>query len=369
MKRLTFVLLTATVLLTLPGCWDTDKLADKLIINGIALDVADHGRILGTASTIKLINKGGGQFEEQDDVVQATGASVTEIGSMINNMMPGKIESSKTHIIMVGEKLAKAGVLSSIETFYRNSKGNLNSSFLIAKGRASDMLEVANAPTGSPIAFEIEQMIKGAQFAAIAPNQTLYTIWTELLDSESDIIIPLISKRSDHIVIESIALMNDDKYSGVTMDQKDSKLLMLMTGNFSRTTLLNIPLEKLSTILTYEVTKASNKIEVTVDDLTGRIDCVIHVKLYGDILSYPMMGDANAHLSMLSAAVEEALEKQVQRITKKLQTAHCDALGIGRHFRITHPKLWENVEWDSVYPEVRISSQFKVNFESTGLLR
>lgn len=369
MNRILHMLLTAVLLLLLPGCWDTDKLVNKKIINGISLDAADNGHILGTASTIKLINKGGGQFDEKDEVVQAIGDSVTEIGLLINNMMPGKIEASKTHIIIVGEELAKKGILAPLEVFYRNAKGNLNSSFLIAKGKAANMLEVGKTPTGSPIAFDIMQMIQGAQFAAIAPEQTLYSLWTELLDDDADIVIPIINKRpNNRIVIESVALMDGDKFTGSIMSQNESKLLLLMMGKLNKSTLLDIPLQQMTDKMIFEVIKATNHMEIRVDGAAGRIDCVVRVKLRGDVTSYPLTGDVAAKIDQLSIEVAETLQKNASEVIGKLQAARCDALGIGRRIKMTHPAIWKGLDWNAAYPEVRIKTEFKIDFASTGLL-
>jgi Ger(x)C family germination protein len=363
------MLVTAVLLLLLPGCWDTDKLVNKKIINGIALDAADNGRILGTASTVKLINKGGGQFDEKDEIVQAVGESVTEIGMLINNMMPGKIEASKTNIVIIGEELAKKGIMAPLEVFYRNAKGNLNSSFLIAKGKAADMLEVGKTPTGSPIAFDIMQMIQGAQFASVAPEQTLYTLWTELLDENADIVIPIIIKRpSNRIVIESVALMDGDKYTGSSMSQNESKLLLLMMGKLNKTTLLDIPLPQMTDSMIFEVVKATNRMDVRIDEATGRIECVVKVKLRGDISSYPLTGDVAAKIDHLNNEVAETLQKHASLVIRKLQAARCDALGIGRRIKMTHPAIWKGLDWNAAYPEVRVTTEFKIDFASTGLL-
>lgn len=369
MRKTLHMLLSTLMLLMLSGCWDTDKLVNKKIINGIALDAADNGHILGTASTIKLINKGGGQFDEVDEIIKATGNSVLEIGLLINNLLPGKIEASKTHIVIIGDELAKKGVLAPLEVFYRNAKGNLNSSFLIADGKAADMLESAKSAKGSPIAFDIMQMIQGAQFAAIAPEQTLFTLWTELLDDDADIVIPIINKRANsRVVIESVALMNGDKFTGSTLSQNESKLLLLMMGKLNKSTLLEIPLKKMNKTIILEVTKATNKKDIRVDPATGLIDCLLKVKLSGDIASYPLTGDVKAKMDELKTEVEATLRKQAAIVTGKLQAAQCDAVGIGRRLKLSHPALWKSMNWKSAYRDVRIRTEFQIEFANTGLL-
>lgn len=369
MRPLRLALLTSLLLSLLTGCWDTDKLADKKMINGIGLDAAEHGRILGTTSTIRLINKGGGQFDERDEVVQATGNSIVDIGNQINSMMPGKLEASKTHIIIFGEELAKKGLLAPLEVFYRNPKGNLNSKLLIAKGLAADMLAVGKTPTGSPIAFDIMQMIEGAQFASIAPEQTLYTLWMDLMDPNADVFVPMISKRNNNqIVIDNVGLMHDDKYTGVSLQLNDSKLLLLMNGKMKKTTLVNVPLEGLSMPFVFEILDARQNKKIIVDDATGQIDCNIRVKLRGDVTSYPITGDYEHNKDKLHEQFIEALEKQASKIINKLQGANCDALGVGRELKMSHPAVWKRLDWNEAYPNIHIHVTFQVNFEGTGIL-
>lgn len=126
--------------MVLTGCWDIQYLTNKKMVNGISLDAAKDNQISGSVRAIILESKGGGQFDVKDEVMQATGDSVFKIGSTIDSMLPGTIEASKTHVMIIGEDLARRGIMPLLETFYRNPKGYLKSNILISTGLASEIL-------------------------------------------------------------------------------------------------------------------------------------------------------------------------------------------------------------------------------------
>ncbi|WP_374121397.1 Ger(x)C family spore germination C-terminal domain-containing protein [Paenibacillus sp. LHD-117] len=78
-------------------------------------------------------------------------------------------------------------------------------------------------------------------------------------------------------------------------------------------------------------------------------------------------------MEQLRAELSNALQKQAAQVAGKIKAARCDALGIGRRVRVSHPKLWKDSdwrdsEWKSVYPKIRITTEFQIDFVSSGIL-
>ncbi|MCR2803491.1 Ger(x)C family spore germination protein [Paenibacillus soyae] len=369
MRRFGQMLAAGLLLILMTGCWDIDRLVNKTIVNGVGVDAAEDGGMRGTISTIKLLNKGGGQFEAQDVVVEATGGSISELASRLNNVMPGKIEGSKTHIIIFGEQMAKKGVMAPLEYFYRNPKTNLNSSFLISEGQASAILNSTKMDTGSPIAFNILQLIEGSKQATISPHQTLFSLWQTSQEEVSDSVIPIINLQADgELAVENVGLMNGDRYSGVKLSAEQSMVLMLMMNRLEKAAVLNVGTESISRPLTFVARKQNNDMSVSIDKASRKVECKLNVRLSGEITSFPITKEGKADPEALKIEVESWLEKQAEDVVAKLRQANSDALGIGRKVKQSDFAFWKETDWKSIYRDVKISVKFDVRTTSTGAL-
>ncbi|SFS55132.1 Ger(x)C family spore germination protein [Paenibacillus sp. BC26] len=359
-----WILLCITVL---SGCWDSQYLSSKKMVNGISMDMDKDNHMVVTVRTIQLDSKGGGQFEVKDQEMQATGASTANTGVKIDSMLPGTIEATKTHVVILGEELAKQGIKAPLEYLYRNPKGYLNSNILISRGQGSEVLSFKKLDN-SPIAFGIKQLINGAERTTVIPNQTLYSIWSQMFDPGEDMVLPIIHKiENKALVIDSVGLFDGDKYSGQTLMNEDSTLLLLMLGKLDKFAFLDIPLEQ--SLLTYQTRKMKRDTHLSVNPTSSEIEFVVKVDLYGVISSYPSNLGQEVDREQVTQEITEHLNKHAKGVISKLQQANCDALGIGRRLKAHHSKLWKTMDWKKTYKEVKIRPEFEVHIKGTGIIK
>lgn len=377
-KKIAVMIFISLFSVILTGCWDILYLTNKKIINGISLDVTKDSSMMGMVRAVVLKSKGGGQFEVKDEVLQTTGDSVFNIGLKMDNMLPGTIEASKIHVIIIGEKLAKQGILSPLEGFYRNPKGNLTSNVLISEGLASDILSFENIEN-SPVAYGIMQMIKGAERKTNIQNQNLYSIWNQITDPGEDAMLPMIRKIKDKaLVIDSTGLFHGDKYTGTMLSREESTILLLLKDKLNKLAYIEIPVkmssglskpsEKEISAITFEVQKLQRSLEVSVKKNTQDIDCLIKLDLYGTINSFPSYMGQKINIDQLNQEIAETLNKQAIEVTNKLLKANCDALGIGRRLRVSHSELWKSINWENKYKEVKLNPNIQVHIRGTGVI-
>ncbi|MBP3961773.1 Ger(x)C family spore germination protein [Paenibacillus lignilyticus] len=364
------VLLTVWILLCsmiLTGCWDSQYLSTKKMVNGLSLDIAKDNSLMMTIRAIQLKSKGGGQFDVKDQEMQATGESTYSVGRKIDSMLPGTVEATKTHIIIVGEELAKQGLLAPLEYFYRNPKGYLNSNILISKGVGAEVLSFKKIDN-SPIAFGIMQLIHGAVRSTVAPDQTLYSIWSQLFDPGEDMILPIIYKLGNKaLVVDSVGLFDGDKYSGVSLSNDNSILLLLLLGKLNTFANLDIPID--DSLLTLQTRKMKRAVRLAVNKKTSEIEFVVKVDLYGVISSFPNHLGQEIDREQVKKEITEYLNKRAMGVTSKLQQANCDAFGIGRRLKAHHSKLWKTIDWKKAYKEVKIRPEVQVHIKSTGIIK
>ncbi|WP_435164305.1 Ger(x)C family spore germination protein [Paenibacillus glycanilyticus] len=355
------------LLLLLPGCWDAQYLINKKLVNGIAIDSQENGQLRGTVKAIILESKGGGQFNVKDKLEQASGRNIPEIGHKIDSMLPGTIEANKAFVIIVGDELAKKGIMPLLEFFYRLPKAYLNTKVLIAKGQAADILAVPETEN-NPIAFDIKQMIFSSERTTLVTNQTLYSLWNQISDPAEDAILPIIRKLNNRsLIIDSTGLFNGDIFTGVTLSRNESGLLLLLKDKMSNVAWLDVPLE--TNVVSFEVRKMKRKFEVTVDEQTQSIESNIRIDLYGNIVSYTGNPDWSVNPSQLSKELEKSLSKQAIAVTDTLLQANCDAFGIGRKLKVSHSGLWKKIDWKTKYPQIKLKPEVRVHITSTGALK
>ncbi|MGO4106457.1 Ger(x)C family spore germination protein [Paenibacillus sp. YAF4_2] len=365
-RRLILTVCIGFLLTILTGCWDVQYLTNKKMINGISIDTTKDKQIMGTVRAVILENKGGGQFDVKDNVVQAVGDSVYNVGLKIDSMLPGTAEASKTHIVIIGEDLAKLGILSPLEIFYRDPKGYLKSNILISKGTAADILTFKKIEN-TPIAFGIKQILDGSRLLTVVPELSLYSLWSRITDPGEDVVLPMIHKVGDKaLMVNNIALFDGDRYSGVSLSTEYSKLLLLLKGKLARHAFLVIPTKE--GVITFEVRKLKRSVIVSVDKKTSEIDCSIKVHLYGAIVSNPDGLSSEVDREQMNKDIAERVNKEAASVVDLLLQANCDALGIGRNLRAHHPKLWKNITWKSEYKDVKIRPEFQIHVTNTGII-
>ncbi|SEM56506.1 Ger(x)C family spore germination protein [Paenibacillus sp. OV219] len=366
MNRIAFFICIGLIALILSGCWDSQLLTTKKIVNGISFDAGENQKFLGAVRTVILESKGGGQFDVKDEFKQAEGASPSIIASRIDTMLPGTVEISKTHVVILGDTLAKKDIFSPLEAIIRNPKGYLQSHLLISKGKASEILAYRKIEN-NPVAFGIKQILDGAEHSTLVQDQTIYSVWSQVYDSGGDLVVPLVRKLNESaLVIDGIALMQGSRYSGVSLIGEDATLLLLMNGKLGKIASLNIPVQQ--NLVTFQVRKLKQKLKVSVNQRTSAVECTVKVELYGAIQYYPSELGIDIDREQLSKKIVASINAQAAEVIRQMLQANCDALGIGRHLSIHYPRLWKKMNWKDKYKEANVKPDFRIHIQSTGLL-
>lgn len=363
-----FKLLLTVLLLT--GCWDQEKLVDKAIVDGISLDQGEDGKLFNTTRYLRLKNKGGGQFEAKDELLEAEGDSIVDISKQLNLMMPGKIDPSKTYVIIIGEELAKQNIYPLIEPFFRSKKSFLGAKIIIAKGQAYNILSIDKEL--SPIVFDLMEMIDSGEVSSVIPDTNLYSIWTFMIDPGKDMLLPYIEKvQKDKLKLSGIALFNGGKYSGSYLTQKESTMLLLLRDELSISNQFDMKIRQQNekeTPVTLTITNVKNQIDMKVDEQTNQITYTIDITIKTKLVNYEQNTVKEINVKDLNKKTSVQLTKEAKEVTEIIQKANSDALGIGRSVASKYPKLWNEKKWKEEYQKVKIVPKIKVEITQTGTL-
>lgn len=357
-------------LIILAGCWDQQLLVNKTLINGISFDITEEGKILANARALNIQSKGGGQFEIADEIVEAVRPTVVGVGLDMDSKLAGQIDISKTHIVMIGEELAKKGLHPYVAIFYRSKDSYLSSKILITKGKASDILSTEKEK--SPIAFVILQTLTGAEADTVIPKETVFSVWKNIIDPGRDVILPYVERvESNKIEVAGVALFNDDKFTGTTLPREQSSLLLLLLDKFQKTSRMAIVLdpETKDRSIAFTTRDMKRNLEIKVEKPGNQIICKVHIKMNIEVASYPQDFKKELNIKKLNKDISEELTKQAKEITNTLIQADCDAFGIGGQIKSFHPDVWKKIKnWQEEYKNVQIEPKVTINIIRTGNL-
>ncbi|MET3193632.1 Ger(x)C family spore germination protein [Bacillus sp. OAE603] len=361
-KRIIFLNI-CLISMFLSGCWDQSLLVSRTLINGVSFDLEENGDIAAAARALNIESKGAGQFELKDELVATKSRFSSEVGPFINYKMPGKIDVSKAHIILIGEELAKKGIHPFLELFYRPKDAYVTSRVVITKGKASDVLSIE--PQKSPIAFEILRGLEAAELSTNIPRETVFSTWSHVVDIGEDIILPYIEKvEKDRASIGGVYLFHKDKYTGFSIPKDRSTLLLLLMDGLSKEGIMALHLERDRSIA-FRVTDEKRKLDLVIDK-SNRITCKINLEIDINVVSYSNNFKEKFNTDSLNKDLSVLLTKDAKKLTNTLLEANCDAFGVGRKLASSHQDLWKKLDWEKDYKNIQFEPKVKVNVEKTG---
>jgi Ger(x)C family germination protein len=351
----------------LSSCWDQQLLVNKTLVNGISFDLIEEDNIEGTVRALNIQSKGGGQFEIADELIGAVRPTMVGLGLDIDSKLAGQIDASKAHIILIGEEMAEKGINPIIEFFYRNRASYMSSKIVITKGKAKEILSTEKEK--SPIAFVILQILKGAEADTTIPKQNALTVWQGIFDPGKDMILPFLKQVEENkIEVAGVALFDGDKYTGKTITNEKSTLLLLLLDQLQKTSRMALVLdpETKDRAISFSTNNLKRNFEVKVDKSNNQITAKVHIKMDIEVGSYPQDFKSELNIEKLNKDLSDDLTKQAKEITKTLIQANCDAFGIGRWISSYHPDVWKKINWEQEYKNAQIIPKVTANIVETG---
>ncbi|WP_163100319.1 Ger(x)C family spore germination protein [Peribacillus alkalitolerans] len=370
MKRLSVGLNIGVFVILLTGCWDQQALVDKALIDAIGLDQGKEDEIFGAVRFLRLKNKGGGQFEAKDELLEAEGSSLIELSQKLNMMMPGKIDANKAYILMIGEELAKQNIYPIIDPVFRNKGSFLGAKIMVTKGQAYNILSIEQEV--SPIAFDLLEMIESGEDGSVIPDTNLFSIWSKMIDPGKDMMIPYIEKDpKDQLKLAGIALFNGTKYSGSHLNLNESTMLLLLMDELTTANIISIKIPKNNgkeKSVSKVVDKIKKQTDIKVDDQSKQITYSMDIRIKVRIQNYPQKSIKEIDIKDLNKKISIQLTKDAKEVIDIIQEANSDVLGIGRDISTKYPDLWKEMNWNEEYQKIKIEPKIKAEIVNTGTL-
>ncbi len=358
--------------LSLTGCWDREYLKDLHLAYGVALDIANDGRIQETVELIippEIEQKG-----TTSEIHTSYGYNLRSASNEMRNRVRGNIRFLKNGFQLIGKSAAEQGLYSNLDVNFRDpSNPTSNVRVIIAEGKASDMLEqktVGELKVGEFITQKIESL----EDMSVFPKETLDTVFRYLKDPGQDFALPYIAVEADEIITRGLALFNDQYYCGM-LNPDQSTLLVLLKGQkgknarFTKKIDLGYPDNRQEYItINVGLKKVKRKFKVSVS-ADKSIEVHLELKLQAIVEEFPgELSLKEKDFQKVNQALSEILTKEAESVVEEVQKANCDIFGVGRKLIAYHHNVWKDKNWSKDYRKVHFHPKVEVKIIDTGII-
>ncbi|WP_164545549.1 Ger(x)C family spore germination protein [Paenibacillus albus] len=391
MKRtaLLSLLIAATVLLS--GCNYHNELKNLQLIYATALDLNEKNEIV---TTVTIQSPGSKErTAPTHEVITASGPTMEEaLYQKVGTQLAGPIGTSKNQVMLISDKLARTDLASLLDATFRSSSDPMLSMVAIVRGKASSLIDLERI--GSATAGEyLRKLIISARYETSIPNVTLHKIFPIFYDPGRDSALPILKRVGNRAEIDGIALMNNRRFTGYSLNPDQSTLLLLLEGKLGGTCVITrnisndgmgknegnsendadsenegkMNVENHSQYASINVVSMNRSKKVWLEN-SRKVHVRIRLQLEAALIEYGKNSMADKQtIDDLENRLSAMLTAEAKQATGMLKQANSDPLGIGRDLMAFHRGTWNKMDWNTVYPQTEFEPIIKVKIVSKGI--
>ncbi len=371
MKNLMKWILVFALLNSLTACWDQRQFKNMKLVLAAGFDLEENEKIKSTVIIPNVQKAAEGPGSENIQTVTSVSNTLREGRAHIDHKISKRFDASKVRVLLLGEELAKQEILPLLDVFYRDPKSNLHAQLAIVKGKAEDVvkLRVEHEPR---ISSYLSGLLEGQVKTTQAPYHNIQLICAELMEPGQDFVLPLISLNEEEQMLhaEGLALFHGQRYTGKSLNPRESLLLILMNGEKGKIARITAKLKEdeetfIKNFISFDVTGVKHKIKIEKKD---DLEVNIKLDLKAGISEYPHDHLTPKSLKEIEKKLTKILTEDAKKVIEKIQDANSDVFGIGRRLQAYHQKEWKTLNWEEEYPEITITPEVNVAIEEHGII-
>lgn len=384
----TMVVLALLPLLAVAGCWNSREIDKLAIVTAMAIDRADSGDFELAFQVVMPEGQphaGGSGTEMPFTVYGIKSRTLFEGIRKASKQVPRQLFFSHVQVVVLGEKLAMAGIKEVFDFFERSHEVRLTSMLLVARGVAPDKLISTLVP------------LERLQASAVLGEGKLSSkLWSETTVVEIDDVVrklintgvePTIgglkligkdkaalekqsleqSRPPYHLEVSDIAMFKDDKLAG--WFEGDAARGLLFVLNRIRSSIMNLSCDGIPEGVALEIIKSKTKNEIALKDGQLRVDVTVNAEgNIGEVkCGFPL--DNLEALRGLEREWADMVKRDIQLAVHKAQQKAADVFGFGMMVQQSHPRLWKDMErqWDTIFANAEVNVTFHGIIRRTGM--
>ncbi|PZD97345.1 spore gernimation protein [Paenibacillus sambharensis] len=370
-------LVSVMLLMLLGGCWDRREVNDVAFVAASAADKEGDGYRVGVQ--IPLPGQMGGPEgggggtsgekswyldSEQDKTLRGALEKLQQRLSRVLNF-------SHRRVIVLGEELAKEGIVSVIDILIRAPQNRLTVFPVIAEGKALDLLN-AKAPV-EQLPSEVIRELASLSFS----KQLLLNIFMkDLLKEGEDPVLPVMKmaetkpgsegKKDKTIQMTGLGVMKKDRLVSIFREEDAKYLLWLNQMNRLPSITLDYPEKKGYIVLQFQQNKVDVRPVIQGDEVSFRIKIMAKGSVMEDTTAKNIStGIANRQLEK---DAEEHVREAMKGVVSQLKKLKADPIGLGSRVRDRNYTFWRKhkKDWFELYSTADVYFEIDFNIEHTG---
>ncbi|MBD3919340.1 Ger(x)C family spore germination protein [Paenibacillus sp. PR3] len=371
MRRAAASVTIVTILLLLTGCWDRLPLRDLQMIDviGIDQDEKEQGVTVDLIVT-SLKGAGKGQGEPIAERTTLKGPSVIEAVGKTEYMDQGPFLAVNTRAFLMSESFASDKPVEEFKFLLHAPYTSINTPVIVYAGKMVELVNNKSSNRQAPIE-KLHNFIKSLNSNGVINNISMHEFISSADEPLEDYPLPVVRYHESKFQIEGAMLFHSGRYAGKQITNEQLRMLMFMLGvDQGRQRITGSVSDSKSGLqdITYGFSVKNVRRSVHTQKGTDRLPMVtIRVRLNINVFD---IGDNIDTLKPNYAVVMEKLlgkqfEQEAAGMIRTAQQANCDVLGIGKHIKAFHPKLWKSLDWRKDYPNITIAPKFDIQILNT----
>ncbi len=384
-KKMILLMVTCFFVINLTACWDNRDLTEMGIATAVGFDQTEGGDIEVTVQLVKpgvIKAKAQGSPEESFWGVSATGQTVFSALRNLVTTVNREIFLAHIELMVIGEELARDGIIDVIDFFEREHESNRRASVIIARGIKAREILAAKSELENIPAIHITSTLENNTAVAKMVNIQFIDLIKCLNAPGYSPAIGVIQhrKREDNpaeklkikdLEVEGAAVFKKDQLIG-WLDPIETRGLIFARDQV-QTGIINTdnPLERGKKV-SCEVVRSNGTIDVELKQ--GKPLLIIEVKAEGRLGEQQGKGDLTTPemIKRLEKDISKVIEKNVLTTVELLQHKYkSDIFGFSTIVHRKYLDYWNQVEdqWDQIFSQADVKVKASWKIRSSAIIK
>lgn len=379
-KKIICLLLILGIPLLITGCWDRKELEGRAIVTLIAIDKGENNeikfsvQIARTSDSQGSTNGSSSGGEKSSVILSSTGDTVFDAVRNLVLKSGRKLYYPHNIAIILGNEIAKEGVLPVLDLFNRDAEMRPLTWVLVTPGEAAPILE-AQSTLESLSANQLDMMLKDSGASSKTVATTLLDTMKQLAYDSPGAVLSNIeldpNSPKKALLLNGAAVFQRDKLIG-RLDSIETRGYLWTQGKV-KSGIITIPCPgEENKKVSMEIKGADRKIESDISD--GNLKFTITVNVNSRLAEQTCLTDLGnpEQLGELKKSQNEEIEKEIRSVVDKAQGKYrTDILGFGTELSRRFPQEWQKIkgDWAEEFPKAEVNIVVNSKISDIGLVK
>lgn len=380
MKKGILISIILLFFLILSGCTQKKEVEDLMITTAIALDLTEEGSL---EVSVQLLNSNSAGNRPQDVtpvvVVSETGRTIQEALRKVNTIITEKLFFSHFVILVIGEELARKGILPFVAFFAINQETLHRFDILIARGcKGKDVLKIVSVAANIPAMAVEGKLVATTKLYGISKIYTNDEVMSDLrsegisLTLGSIEIIGDLEEGSDldnrktidvraYTKVSTLGVFKQDRIIA-WLDEEESLGFTYLMGKIKNSYIIVTKGDGTFVSVQLKTCKVKTKLETEGE----KIKVKVSINFQGEVVE-DLSGETSydvVYVEDIRQRTEYEIKRLCEKVFSKAQELKADIFGYGRMIYRHKFKLWEEIKdryEDEIFPEIEAEFTIKGN--------